>query len=90
MGRARRRLPRPVPRAARATPALSCEIDGILPTVCTVIGGMMATEALKLLTGVGEPLIGRVAVYDALQRPTREIAYRRAADAAARPPAPLE
>ena len=71
---------------------LSCEIDGILPTVCTVTGGMMAGEALKLLTGIGEPLLGRVVVYDALSGRTREIAYRRAADApTSRPevPAPL-
>ena len=64
-----------------ADAGLSCEIDGILPTVCTVTGGMMAGEALKLLTGIGEPLLGRVVVYDALSGRTREIVYRRAADA---------
>lgn len=58
---------------------LSCEVDGILPSVCTVTGGLMAGEVLKLLTGIGEPLLGRVAVYDALSGRTREIAYRRAA-----------
>ncbi|MEI5584066.1 MULTISPECIES: ThiF family adenylyltransferase [unclassified Agromyces] len=56
---------------------LSCEIDGILPSVCTVTGGLMASEVLKLLTGIGEPLLGRVALYDALSGRTREIAYRR-------------
>ena len=71
-----------------ADAGLSCEVDGILPTVCTVTGGMMAGEALKVLTGVGEPLLGRVVVYDALSGRTREIAYRRAADAAPRPVAP--
>jgi molybdopterin/thiamine biosynthesis adenylyltransferase/rhodanese-related sulfurtransferase len=60
-----------------ADAGLSCEIDGILPTVCTVTGGMMAGEALKVLTGIGEPLLGRVVVYDALSGRTREIAYRR-------------
>jgi len=65
------------------TDGLSCEVDGILPTVCTVTGGMMAGEALKLLTGIGEPLIGRVIVYDALSGRSREIAYRRPTDAAA-------
>ena len=68
-----------------ADAGLSCEVDGILPTVCTVTGGMMAGEALKVLTGVGEPLLGRVVVYDALSGRTREIAYRRAADAARLP-----
>lgn len=71
-----------------ADAGLSCEVDGILPTVCTVTGGMMAGEALKVLTGVGEPLLGRVVVYDALSGRTREIAFRRAADAAPRPHAP--
>jgi sulfur-carrier protein adenylyltransferase/sulfurtransferase len=64
-----------------ADAGLSCEVDGILPTVCTVTGGMMAGEALKLLTGIGESLLGRVVVYDALSGRSREIAYRRAADA---------
>jgi adenylyltransferase/sulfurtransferase len=61
-----------------ADAGLSCEVDGILPTVCTVTGGLMAGEALKLLTGIGEPLLGRVVVYDALRGSTREIVYRRA------------
>lgn len=61
-----------------ADAGLSCEIDGILPSVCTVTGGLMASEVLKLLTGIGEPLVGRVAVYDALTGRTREIAYARA------------
>lgn len=62
---------------------LSCEVDGILPSVCTVTGGLMAGEVLKVLTGVGEPLLGRVAAYDALSGRTREIAYRREAPAPA-------
>ncbi|MGR0320826.1 ThiF family adenylyltransferase [Agromyces sp. ZXT2-3] len=64
-----------------ADAGLSCEIDGILPSVCTVTGGLMAGEVLKLITGVGEPMLGRVAVYDALTGRTREIAYARATDA---------
>jgi adenylyltransferase/sulfurtransferase len=55
----------------------TCEVAGVLPTVCAVTGAMMASEALKLLTGIGEPLIGRVAVYDALTGTTREIGYQR-------------
>ncbi|WP_430647567.1 ThiF family adenylyltransferase [Agromyces sp. GXS1127] len=65
-----------------ADAGLSCEIDGILPSVCTVTGGLMSGEALKLLTDLGDPLLGRVAVYDALTGRTREIAYARASDAA--------
>jgi molybdopterin/thiamine biosynthesis adenylyltransferase/rhodanese-related sulfurtransferase len=66
----------------------TCEVAGVLPTVCAVTGAMMATEAIKLLTGVGEPLLGRVAVYDALTGSVREITYRR--DPAATRPGSLE
>ncbi|HEX6955475.1 MAG TPA: ThiF family adenylyltransferase [Agromyces sp.] len=69
---------------APADGGLSCEVDGILPSVCTVTGGLMAGEVLKLLAGIGEPLLGRVAVYDVLSGRTREIAYRR--DATPAPP----
>ena len=66
----------------------TCEIAGILPTVCTVIGGLMATEAIKLLTGIGEPLIGRVVLFDALSGTTRELAYARDPARDAAPPVP--
>jgi adenylyltransferase/sulfurtransferase len=66
----------------------TCEVAGVLPTVCAVTGAMMATEALKLLTGIGDPLLGRVAVFDALTGTTREIAYTR--DPAAPRPGSLE
>lgn len=68
--------------------ALSCELVGVLPTVCAVIGAMMASEVIKLLTGIGEPLIGRVASFDALTGTTREISYRR--DPEAQRPGSLE
>ena len=55
----------------------TCDVVGVLPSVPAVIGSMMATEVLKLLTGIGEPLLGRVAAYDALTGRTREIEYRR-------------
>lgn len=70
-----------------ADAGLSCEVDGILPSVCTVTGGLMASEVLKVLTGIGEPLLGRVALYDALSGRTREVAYRR--DAPGSRPAPV-
>lgn len=55
----------------------SCEIGGVLPTVVAVIGSIMATEALKILAGVGAPLIGRVTTFDALTGGFRELAYER-------------
>ncbi|MDQ4215309.1 ThiF family adenylyltransferase [Microbacterium sp. ASV81] len=66
----------PVPPAADEV--LSCELGGVLPTLCTAIGSFMATEAIKLLVRVGEPLIGRVLFYDALTARTREIPFERA------------
>jgi molybdopterin/thiamine biosynthesis adenylyltransferase/rhodanese-related sulfurtransferase len=65
-----------------ATEGDTCEIVGVLPSVCGVIGAMMASEVLKLVTGVGEPLLGRVAAYDALTGRTREIEYHRDPEAA--------
>ena len=56
---------------------LSCEQSGVLPTVCGVIASIMATEALKLFTGIGTPLIGRVTVFDALTGGFRELEFGR-------------
>lgn len=52
-----------------------CAETGVLPGLCATVGGLMASEAVKLLTGLGEPLIGRVLVLDALTGRFREIAY---------------
>ncbi|HEY8912153.1 ThiF family adenylyltransferase [Lacisediminihabitans sp.] len=56
---------------------LSCEAGGVLPTVCSVVGSIMATEAIKIITGIGAPLIGRVTTFDALTGGFRELAYGR-------------
>jgi len=64
-----------------AEDALSCELGGVLPTLCPAIGSLLATETIKLITGIGEPLLGRVIVYDALTVSTREIRYDRGPDA---------
>ena len=56
---------------------LSCEAGGVLPTTVGVIGSLMATEALKLLTGIGEPLLGRVTVFDGLAGDFRTVGYER-------------
>lgn len=56
---------------------LSCEDGGVLPTTVGVIGSLMATEALKILTGIGEPLVGRVTVFDGLAGEFRELRYER-------------
>jgi len=46
----------------------SCAVGGVLGAVCASIGSVMATEAVKLLTGIGEPLVGRLLVHDALRQ----------------------
>jgi len=58
----------------------NCEVGGVLPTTVAVIGSIMATEVLKVLTGLGEPLAGRVTTYDALTGRFREIAFSRSAE----------
>ncbi|KHK97648.1 hypothetical protein LK09_10630 [Microbacterium mangrovi] len=63
------------PSPPPADEALSCELGGVLPTLCTAIGSLLATEVIKLVTGIGEPLLGRVLTYDALTARTREIPY---------------
>ena len=70
----------PVPPNPAET--LSCSVGGVLPSVCAVIGSIMSTEAIKLITGIGTPLIGRVTTYDALSGSFRELAYRSIPDAA--------
>ncbi|MFE6964029.1 ThiF family adenylyltransferase [Agromyces sp. NPDC057679] len=69
----------PVPPAPGEVP--SCELGGVLPSLCLVVGALMATEVVKLVTGLGDPLLGRVLSYDALTARTREIAYTAIADA---------
>lgn len=59
----------------------SCSTGGVLPGVCATIGSLMVTEAMKLITGIGEPLLGRVTIYDALTGRFRELEYERAPDA---------
>ncbi|WP_345761450.1 ThiF family adenylyltransferase [Diaminobutyricibacter sp. McL0608] len=55
----------------------SCEDAGALPSVCTVIGGLMVTQAIALVTGIGEPLLGRAIVHDGLRGTFREVRYER-------------
>jgi molybdopterin/thiamine biosynthesis adenylyltransferase/rhodanese-related sulfurtransferase len=65
------------PTPPPAGSVLSCEQGGVFPTVVAVIGGLMAGEALKVLTGSGTPLLGRVTTFDALTGGFRELAYER-------------
>lgn len=58
--------------------APSCAEGGVLGILCASIGAIMATEAVKLITGLGETLLGRLVVYDALDMSYRFIPLRRA------------
>jgi sulfur-carrier protein adenylyltransferase/sulfurtransferase len=55
----------------------SCAEGGVLGVLPGVIGTIQATEAIKLITGIGEPLIGRLMLYDALAMRFRELKLRR-------------
>jgi sulfur-carrier protein adenylyltransferase/sulfurtransferase len=55
----------------------SCAEGGVLGVLCASIGSIMVTEAIKLITGIGEPLLGRLMVYDALEMTYRTIRVRR-------------
>jgi adenylyltransferase/sulfurtransferase len=46
----------------------SCAEGGVFGVICATIGAGQATEGIKLLTGIGEPLIGRMQLYDALEQ----------------------
>ncbi|WP_449385145.1 ThiF family adenylyltransferase [Cellulomonas soli] len=54
----------------------SCAEAGVLGAVCGAVGSAMAVEVLKLVVGFGEPLLGRVATYDALSARWREVPVR--------------
>jgi molybdopterin/thiamine biosynthesis adenylyltransferase/rhodanese-related sulfurtransferase len=75
----------------------SCADVGVLGPLCGTVGSVMASEVVKLVTGIGEPLLGRVVTIDAgtaswresrLRRAPHRAAARAAATAARRAPAP--
>ncbi|MEB3022650.1 adenylyltransferase/sulfurtransferase MoeZ [[Mycobacterium] crassicus] len=55
----------------------SCAEGGVLGILCASIGSVMGTEAIKLITGIGQSLLGRLMVYDALEMSYRTIAIRK-------------
>jgi sulfur-carrier protein adenylyltransferase/sulfurtransferase len=55
----------------------SCAEGGVLGVLCASIGAIQVTEAIKLLTGIGEPLLGSLMVYDALEMNYRKIKVRK-------------
>ena len=57
--------------------APGCSVAGVLGVVPGTLGMLQATEVLKLLLGIGEPLIGRLLIYDALDMSFQELKLRR-------------
>ena len=55
----------------------SCAEGGVLGVLPGIIGVIQATETIKLMLGIGEPLIGRFLIYDALKMRFRELKLRR-------------
>lgn len=55
----------------------SCAEAGVLGALCGTVGSIQATEVLKLILGVGEPLAGRLLLYDALSMEVRIVKTRR-------------
>ena len=87
---ARRRSSGPTPPAARrpataaSTPSPrrpawcpSCAEGGVLGVLCASIGSIQVNEAIKLITGIGDPLVGRLMVYDALEMQYRSVQVRK-------------
>ncbi len=65
----------PVPPPPGMVP--SCAEGGVLGVLCASVGAVQATEAIKLITGIGETLLGRLMVYDALEMTWRTIKVRK-------------
>ena len=55
----------------------SCAEGGVLGVLCASIGSIQVNEAIKLLAGIGEPLVGRLMIYDALEMTYRQVKVRK-------------
>jgi len=55
----------------------SCAEGGVLGVLCGAIGSIQVTEAIKVITGIGEPLTGRLMIYDALEMSYRTVRVRK-------------
>jgi molybdopterin/thiamine biosynthesis adenylyltransferase/rhodanese-related sulfurtransferase len=55
----------------------SCSEGGVLGVLCASVGSIQVTEAIKVLTGIGEPLVGSLMIYDALEMSYRKVRARK-------------
>jgi sulfur-carrier protein adenylyltransferase/sulfurtransferase len=55
----------------------SCAEGGVLGVLCASIGSIQVNEAIKIITGIGEPIVGRLMIYDALEMTYRSVKVRK-------------
>jgi sulfur-carrier protein adenylyltransferase/sulfurtransferase len=60
----------------------SCAEGGVLGVLCASIGSIQVNEAIKLITGIGDPLAGRLMIYDALEMTYRSVKVNKDPDCA--------
>ncbi len=65
----------PEPPPPRMVP--SCAEGGVLGVLCASIGSLQVNEAIKLLTGIGDPIAGKLMIYDALEMEYRKLKVRK-------------
>ncbi len=58
----------------------SCQEAGVLGVLCGIVGSLQAIEAIKLLLGIGDSLVGRLLFFDSLAMEFRQVKVRRASD----------
>lgn len=68
------------PDTAETRNTVSCSTAGVMGAVCGQAGSVMALEVIKLLTGIGQPLVGRMMVIDGLRAETHEVSLRTSTD----------
>jgi adenylyltransferase/sulfurtransferase len=55
----------------------SCAEGGVLGVLCASIGAIQVNEAIKVLTGIGDPIVGKLMIYDALEMEYRKLKVRK-------------
>ena len=55
----------------------SCAEGGVLGVLCASIGSIQVNEAIKLITGIGDPIAGKLVIYDALEMEYRKLKVRK-------------
>jgi len=55
----------------------SCAEGGVLGVLCASVGSIQVNEAIKVITGIGDPLVGRLMIYDALEMTYRSLKVKK-------------